>query len=148
MRVDCLNGFYRFYPDNVGDLRVWAKWYDALEKRDNYYTFPALAKAPDHSFKGRIIDDVTYTANYAGEPWEVLKANNLTYDIATGAVVNKYLITDFINLDDGLIINTPFLPQAYSISGFVNRVSGFSGYWDSVFNIFKLERLQYENILG
>lgn len=148
MRVDCLNGYYRFYPENVGDLRVWAQWYTPLVRRDNYYTFEPLAEFKDYAFQGRLANGVLLTKNYAGEPWEVMKANNLTYNIASNKITNKNLITDFLEVDDGLIINSPILPQAYSIVGFVNRLESFTGYWDSRFNVFKLERLEYAGILG
>lgn len=144
MKVNCTNGFYRFYPENVGELRVWAEWNTPLAKRDNYYTFPLLAAFPDYSFKGRQIGLYAFTKNYAGAPWEVLRANNLTYDVAANDIRPAAMVTDFLSVDNGLIINTPILPQAYSVSGTL-RVTGFSGYWDSDFNVFKLEEVQYES---
>lgn len=147
MKITGENGFYKFYPDDAGDLEVWESLNTKLTPYGDCYTFPELAEVEDYSFIGWPIGLNLATTNYAGTPDEVLRENNLTYSLSLKSIVNKNLIIGFLTLYDGITTNSAELPQLYSINGF-ERLKAFSCYWDKGFNIYKFERLDYESILS
>ncbi len=146
MKVDCINGFYKFTPDNVGEMRIWQD-YNGIELANcgDFMTFEHLAKMPNYSFINGTIDNNQLIVNYAGEKSEVLKRNNLVYDWEKDIIVPKNSITASLNVDRDIFINAAKLPQAGAINGLV-RMVGFSGFWNMSYNMYKIERFEYESI--
>lgn len=131
----------------MGEVLIWQQYYNNLVCAGDYWTFSELAELQNYSFKGRLIDFAPTIVNYAGTPWEMMKQNNIAFNYLAKKFVNKLMIVSALKYDDGLVKNSPILPQAYSIDG-LNRMHSFTGFWDKNFNVFKIERFFYESILG
>lgn len=148
MIVNCVNGFYKFIPENVGEIHIWEDYNEtSLAPVDDFFTFPELAAMPNYSFIGGLYKGNNLIANYAGEKSEFLKRNNLVFDYANKIFVNKNLIFDIFDYDDDIFPNTPILPQAGSIRE-LNRLMSFWGTWDYKFNIYKFMRFEYESTIS
>lgn len=148
MIVDCIHGFYKFVPENLGDIAIWQDYNEKeLVSAGEYYTFKSLAEMPNYSFIGGTYAGNPLIVNYSGEQSEVLRQNNLIYDYDKDTFMSKYLMFAQLNYDDDLYPNTPILPQAGTIRG-LQRMVGFSGFWDYKFNIYKILRFDYESVLG
>ena len=146
MKVDCENGFYKFFTDNVGELRIWEDYNGIkLTRCGDFFTFEALAAMPNYSFTGAKLGEESLIVNYAGDKAQVLKLNNLVYDYTTNKIVNKLKVLTGVYVDNDLFINTPILPQAGGKNGF-KTLTGFSGFWNANYNMYKIESLKYENI--
>lgn len=148
MIVNCINSFYKFIPENVGEIHIWEDYNEtSLVPVDDYFTFPELAEMPDYSFIGGIYKGNTLLVNYSGEKSDFLKKNNLVFDYTNKEFINKSLIFETFNYDDDIYPNTPILPQAGSIRE-LQRLISFWGMWDYKFNIYKFMRFEYESIFG
>ena len=87
MRLNCDNGYYKFFPAYVGEIMIFEiKNGVKLYPVKDYYTFKALAEFPNYSLKGQpITGGITAVVNYAGTPEEVLAKNPyVSYDAETG----------------------------------------------------------------
>jgi len=147
MRVICEKGFYKFFPQNIGEInRFQVKYGKNLVQSDDYFTFPVLANLPNFSFAGQIYSgNILATVNFAGKKEQVMAANGFTFYQPTQDLVLKssifkkmdYSFTNFLLMSN--------LPQAYCYdeNGIIN---GFNGFIDVDFMRFKLERFFYENI--
>lgn len=147
MRIVCENGFYKFFPDNIGEIRRFQSKYGVnLLQCEDYFTFEVLAELPNFSFAGQIYSGIfPAIVNYAGSREEVLAANGYTYYQATKSLIlkasvfleNKYSLSNFFFSDT--------LPQAYSYDS-NGIMTGFNGFCDVDFMRFKIERFFYESI--
>lgn len=154
MIVNCINSFYKFIPENVGEVHIWEDYNEmSLTPVDDYFTFQELAEMPDYSFINGIfggnllLGGNVLKVNYAGEKSEVLRKNDLIFDYKEKEFINKNLIFETFDYDEDLYPNTPILPQAGSIRG-LQRLTSFWGTWDYKFNIYKFMRLEYEGLFS
>lgn len=143
MRIICKNGYYKFFPIDIGGLKFFSELYGSLKPEGDYYTFDTLQELDNYIFAGWPIGITTATKNYAGDKSELLKANGLTYNYITGQIVPIISIIGEMRIDAGAYMATPELPQAHKFIG-LNRVTGFSGFYDWGLKIFKIERLFYD----
>ena len=81
MKLICENGFYKFFPSFVGEVKLWEnKNGTKLFKVRNFWTFESLANFPNYSFAGQFVFGIIPALkNYAGRPEDVLEKNQLTY---------------------------------------------------------------------
>jgi hypothetical protein len=58
-----------------------------LALKDHYYTFSDLIDAPNYSIAGGAFLGAPTTVTFSGQPWEVMRENELVYDFSRGLVV-------------------------------------------------------------
>lgn len=99
MRVECEHGYFRFYPRFTSErfefetiFRLPLTWVGS------WYTFPLLSTAPEYSIQGGEYLGASATKTYEGKPWEIMRQNNLVYDIANAEVVPIQSISGNVEL--------------------------------------------------
>jgi len=149
MRIICEKGFYKFFPQEVGDIkRFEAKTGYSLVQSEDYFTFPVLAALPNFSIVGQPYSGlIVGLKNYAGKREEVMAQNGLTYHVKlkrlllassfAGFTKMKYDYSNFIVMGE--------LPQAYFYDD-SGLITGFSCVLDLKFMRFKIERFFYSEI--
>lgn len=149
MKIECLNGFYYFYPESVGELFNWEELNEELTSIGDAYTFPKLASFPEYVWAGHIVNGLPMIMNYAGKREEIFRRNNLTYNIALGTVTSSLGVWGLLDCGEGLFISSDELPQAYYLDKNQRRISGFLAFWDMVHNMYKIEQFYYSSgVLG
>lgn len=149
MKLICDKGYYKFFPDYVGEVKLWEnKNGIRLYPKGEFWTFESLAKIPNYSFVGHLIYGIIPAiTNYAGDPVDVLAKNNLTYNVNLATITPKAVVLiQRLNYANGAYLTFPSLPQAFALDKDLNRVTGFEAFIDVKMNIYKIERLFYENI--
>ena len=148
MKIKCESGFYKFLPENQLELQVLQKKYGyVLIYTRGFWTFKELAELQNYSFTGHHLTGVNFgTTNYAGKPEDVLKKNNLTYNLKLGTITPKVAILTYLKYDKGAFITTKELPQAFGFDKDGQKISGFEGFLNVALGLFKIERFFYENI--
>lgn len=87
MKLRCMHGFFIFEEVKVGEVSAFASYTGLLlAPKGPYFTFEALANAPDYSIKGKALLGFTATKTFAGNPWEVFEANGVIYDFTSGTL--------------------------------------------------------------
>lgn len=146
MRIICENGFYKFFPEKIAEVkRFQTKFGVELVECEDYFTFPVLAALPNYSFIGHVYSGVIVgLANYAGKREEVMAANGLTYHIGLKRLILRASFSGFTKLDYVVsnYIFTNTLPQAYFYDN-NGLITGFNGFVDVDFMKFKIERFFY-----
>jgi hypothetical protein len=96
VKIDCLNGFYKFTPENPLDLsRLKIVFGIELVPYDDYFTFSILRDMDNFSIVGfPVMSGIIPSAgiakkNFAGKKWEVLKENNLIYNLRLNAITEQ-----------------------------------------------------------
>lgn len=94
MKLICENGFYKFFPSFVGEIKLWEnKNGIRLFKMRDFWTFESLANFPNYSFMGQFVFGIIPAlVNYAGSPEEVLAKNKLTYNVKLGTITPRALV--------------------------------------------------------
>ena len=148
MRVICNNGFYKFYPQEIGEIRRFGDKYGIdLVQDGDYFTFTTLAELPNYSFKNHIYSGLFLgTVNYAGDKDDVMAKNGYTFYQETNNLILKSAIFNKMRYNYSNYIYMSTLPQAYSYDDF-GIITGFSGFIDIDFMRFKIERFFYVKTL-
>jgi len=148
MKIICENGFYKFYPQKIGDIMRFQKKYSvALVNCEDYFTFKVLADLPNYSFTAQPYSLLAPgIVNYAGKRDEVMAKNGYIYYQGTESLVLKNTFVKRMNYEFSNYIIMDNLPQAYCYDA-KGIISGFSGFIDIDFMKYKIERFFYEAIL-
>ena len=135
MKIRCLHGYFIFEESNPSQVSDFMR-YSGLEivPKGPYYTFADLEDAPEYTFKNRPIEigltPLPATANFAGKPWEVLEANEMIYDFATGILRPITSITQVVSIDDGsnrYVAPGLILPGSITVEGL--RVKDYAAWY-------------------
>tara|TARA_R110000787_G_scaffold130064_1_gene241983 strand:- start:2193 stop:2636 length:444 start_codon:yes stop_codon:yes gene_type:complete len=147
MRIVCLNGFYKFYPQNIAEVRRFqVKYGKPLVQCKNYFTFPILAELPEYSFFGQNYSgSLPALVNYAGKKEEVLSANGYTFYQPSQGLVLKGSFLQKMNYSFSNFFHMDNLPQAFNYDD-IGIITGFNGFVDVDYMIYKIERFFYEDI--
>ena len=147
MKIICKKGFYKFFPQNIGEVMRFQKKYGvALYECDDYFTFKVLSELPNYSFIGHRYSGLTVgLVNYAGKIEEVMEKNNYIYDQGLQGLILKNTFVKRMNYNINNYIFMSELPQAYCYDT-NGIISGFEGFVDVDYMKFKIERFFYENI--
>lgn len=98
MRIDCENGFYRLYPEGSNELLLLSTLYGSeLVNSGDFYTFAYLRDLPTYSIEGLKYGDIVAQKTYAGRKEDVFLLNSTVYDLATGKIKDRLLITQDIS---------------------------------------------------
>lgn len=143
MKLICNNGFYKFFPDFVGEIKLWeTKNGIRLYKCGEYWTFASLANFPNYSFAGRPLGMSIAIANYSGTPEEVFVKNQLTYNLKLGTITPRALVqVQRLNYANGAYMTFPEIPQAFALDKNLNSIASFEAFVDVRLNTYKIERL-------
>lgn len=149
MKIICINGFYKFYPENIGDVkRFQIKYGVSLVQCENYFTFETLAKLPNYSFIGHPYSgSIVGLANYAGNRQEVMTANGLSWrlDLKRLILTSSYSGFKKMNYDTGNFIIMTDLPQAYFYDK-AGLITGFTAFLDLNFMRYRIEKFYYAEV--
>jgi hypothetical protein len=147
MRIVCEKGFYKFYPDEIVELRRFVDKYGVdLVECEDFFTFEVLANLPNFSFKGQPYSGaILGVENYAAKKEEVMAINGFAYQQQIKGLAPTSLISGQMDYAFSNYIVMDSLPQAYFFDkgGVIN---GFNGFVDVDFMKFKIERFFYESI--
>lgn len=119
MKIKCKHGFYIFEETNPAQMSDFMRYSDLeIVPRGTIFTFKDLELAPEFSIIGKPIEigssPLPAVADFAGEPWEVLEANQMVYDFTTGLLRPIDSITRIVSIDDG---SNRFIAQGLILSG-------------------------------
>lgn len=146
MRIICRKGYYKFYPESVNELLLFADKYGELVQVKDYYTFPALAQLPDYSIKNQLYGGIVSLVNYASSPDRVFAQNKLKYDLESGTIKQ--------NITDGKVgeHTTNYvwvvvgIPPVYAFLENKSVTTGFDGWLNVVKGYTLISRWEIENI--
>lgn len=131
MKIKCQHGFFTFEETSVGQVSDFQSRYEiAIAPFRDRYTFEDLIDAPTHSIKNALYMGQTALKTFAGEPWDVFKANGLVYNFNTGLIVPISSVTETVDItlagnrffSSGLI-----LPGSVTADG--SRVTDYSAWF-------------------
>lgn len=151
MKLICNNGFYKFFPDFVGEIKLWENKNGVrLYHCEDFWTFQDLAEFPNFSFTGQpLFGLILAIVNFAGKPEEVLAKNKLTFNVKMGTITPRALVLiNHLDYAGGAFLTFPSLPQAFALDADLQPVSGFEAFIDVRLNMYKIERFFYEDISG
>ena len=127
MRIDCLNGYFFFREDKIGEVAQFMAHYSlSLVAVDDYYTFEALEAAPDHSIKGASYLGNLATVNYEGKPWEVMGQNGYVFDLISGTVKAIASIVNIVSISQaGFYFVSPGLINPGAVTSDGRKVKSY-----------------------
>lgn len=133
MRLICERGFYKFYPEYTGEVKLFQRKFDfSLYPCRDFFTFKELADFPNYSLIGHRIKGTLQIGivNYSGRPEDVLSENLLTYAPALGQIVNIALanINTISYSENDAYMTMSQIPQAFARINPLKVASGFSGF--------------------
>lgn len=147
MRVLCRHGHFAFYPRTTAELSNFISYYGTpLTRVSDYYTFDAVAAAKDYSLEGHSYLNLTASATFEGNPWDVFKANNFVYDLTTNLLVLKTAIKLKVSLPLSgkyYLSPNPILPPGSVFSG-GDKIMSYDGEYEEGFHQLKILGFDYE----
>ena len=145
MRVLCRSGYYSFYPRNERDIsRVCSFYKIELVLNNDHYTFESLKDLETYSIRGNLYSNALATKTVSGQPWEVMKANDLVYSIFLDKLVPKLSITLVAEIKEGnfYYISNSGLLQSGSFNSLGKKITSFDA--EYYFDIHKLRIMSIE----
>lgn len=146
MRIRCLHGYFILEETSAGQASKFSSLYGfELSKRDNYFTFDFLKNAPQYSILGGEYLGATAIKTYAGEPWEVLRANELVYDFTTDSVVPISSITQRVEISQAanyFLSSGLILPGSLTDEG--SRVKEYAAWYLFDRQVFRYSEVSYD----
>lgn len=130
MKIKCLHGFYLIEETRPGQVADFMNIFacELLPFR-NFFTFSALASAPNYALVGGTYLEAPVIQTFEGEPWEIMKANDLVYDFQADAVRPLAGTTQRISLFKGpgsFVSSGLILPGSVTEDG--KRVTDYSAH--------------------
>jgi hypothetical protein len=143
MLIKCLHGYFKFYEKKSGELSdfMTLTGFD-LVPQDDYYTFSALKDAPKYSLLGKTYLNSIAIMTYEGDPWVIMKQNQLVYDFSLGVVVPKLVVTRLVEIErtrNYFVSNGLILPGSLTDRG--TRVTDYSAWF-----LFDTQRFKYTEL--
>jgi hypothetical protein len=148
VRIVCEKGFYKFYPQEIGQVqRFQSKFGADLVQCEDFFTFTQLAALPKFSILGQVYSGLLPgLTTYAGRREDVMAANGYSYYPPAKRILLKSTFAGFRKMDFKIsnFIIMDHLPEAYHTNG-AGLINGFHGFVDVNYMRFKIERFFYEN---
>ena len=142
MKIRCINGFYKFYPENALDLTRFKvlTGYTLVEYLDGY-TFQELADFANYTIEGDYEKTICFNAP------EVFRQNKLCFNLTTQTIVSREKVSQNLTLYKRYknVYQCVGLPQAYGKLG-DDVLTSFSGFFDDDFKVFTIEKLYTSDI--
>ena len=131
MKARCLHGFFIFEETKAGQVSDFMSYTGLiLVPRGTYFTFEFLKDAPNYSIEGESYLGFTAIKTFAGEPWEVMKANGIIYDFSTGVLKPLLSVTQLVSIKTAghrYISNGLILPGSLTDAGM--RVTDYAAHY-------------------
>lgn len=146
MKLICNNGFYKFFPDFVGEIKLWEnKNGIRLFRRGDYWTFEQLVYFPEYSIKGFPLWDLyNGEVNLEATPEEIMGKNNLTFDLKKLTITPRAdVVLRRLDYSEGAFLTFPELPQAFALDKDAEQIVGFEAFVDVRLNQYRIERFFY-----
>jgi hypothetical protein len=131
----------------VGELSYFASRYKLeIEPENDFYTFARLVNAPRYSIQTKPYIDPAAIASktFEGNPWDVMRENNLVYDFTLDMVRPIVSITKKLQIQGAL---NYFFSDGLLLPGSINslgqRVLSYSGYFASDGLQFRYSEVEY-----
>jgi hypothetical protein len=146
LRIDCLHGYFIFSESLSGQMSRFMSLFNfQISRNKDHYTFLNLLDAKKYALIGGVYLDAPITKTYEGEPWEIMRENDLIYDFSRGRLVNINTITTRVSgqrssnyfLFDGLI-----LPGSIMDDG--SRVRDYSAWYNFERSSFRYSEVKSE----
>ncbi len=88
LKIECLHGFYKFHEDYAGEASQFMTLYGFdLAMEQDYFTFSYMKSAPRYAISGGTYLGADAVKTIEGNPWDIMRANDLVYDFTVDAVV-------------------------------------------------------------
>ena len=145
MKILCEKGYYKFYPDNIVELRRFIEKYGvALIQCEDYFTFEPLASLPKFSIAGQFYSGLNFaTKTFSGKREEVMAANGYSYNQMTKSLtLIPALLPYKMDYSFSNYIVMSSLPQAYFRENF-GIITGFYGWVNVDIMKYNIERFNY-----
>lgn len=146
MKISCLHGYFIFNETEAGQISKFVSRYDLpISLNGDHYTFDDLVDAPKYSIAGSTYLGAVATTTYEGEPWEVMRQNNLIYNFSTGLVEPIATIVQSFNLSTAgnyFVSNGLIVPGSVTDDG--SRVKDYSALYSSKELRFKYSEVGFE----
>jgi hypothetical protein len=131
IKINCRHGFFRFIESTPGECAEFSAIFGfELARFEDSFTFEGLALAKDYSILGGQYLGNVATATYAGDPGEVMRANELVYDFRYSEVTPIASITQPVEISQSgfyYVSNGLILPGSIRADG--TRVTDYSAWY-------------------
>jgi hypothetical protein len=148
MKIDCLHGYFLFDELKPGQIQDFSRifGFEIESLQDGLVsTFASLKDAPFYSIQGGEYLGAPCVATYCGRPWDIMKANDLVYDFTNDQVVNKYSITQVVEIyETNKFILSGGLIQPGSITTGGLIITGYTCFFDKSAMEFKYKGFIYD----
>jgi hypothetical protein len=128
MKVRCVHGYFFFEEDRTGQFSDFVNRFGlSILPNGDHFTFEALVGAPRYAIAGNTYLGAPATVTYEGEPWEIMRANQLIYNFETGLVQSLLAVTQLTPLRSTgryFLANGLILPGSLTDEG--SRVTDYS----------------------
>ena len=143
MKIICENGFYKFYPSNLVDIRrFFEKYGTRLVQCEDFYTFEALANLPKYSIATQPYAGLIATKTCSGKREEVMAKNLFTYNQSLKAVAPIASVVGKIDYSYANYWIMSNLPQAFFYDNF-GIIIGFYGWVNLDYMKFNIDQFYY-----
>lgn len=145
MRIECIHGYFKFTEQSPGDLSRFVSMYELeLGRAGDHFTFEDLIDAPRHSIAGGTFLGCPTLQTFEGEPWDVMRENDLVYNFQTGLVVPILTIIQTVSITPaGFYFVAPGMILPGSITDDGSRVTDYSAFFNSDRSTFKYSEIGY-----
>lgn len=149
MKIRCLHGYFIFEETNPSQVSDFMR-YTGLKivPHGTFFTFEDLEDAPDFTIIGKKIEigkvPLPAIADFSGEPWEVLEANQMVYDFSLGLLRPILSITQIVSIDDGgnrYLAPGLILPGSLTVEG--KRVKDYAAWYSRTTQRFMYTEVSY-----
>lgn len=135
MRVLVRHGHFAFYPRERDEVQKFRRIFGIqLHAERDYFTFQGLVGLPRWSQVGRVFGNLPAVATYEGQtPWDVMRANNFVYSLATGFLIPISAVTATTSLPQSLdyaIASRPLVQPGSVIVTSAKVLTGYEGELD------------------
>lgn len=147
MKINCVKGFYKFYPESANDLTLFADIFGVeLIKSGDYFTFGALASLDDYSIKNQNYGGIPAKINYAGTQSDVFASNGLKYDAENDLITTSDIIDTVGEHRSNYNWVVTGICPAFARLADNTLITGFDGYIDVINGFTVIYRWEYANI--
>ena len=88
MQIRCIAGFFQFRETSAGEISRLNSFFGFdLVAKDDYFTFSFLKDAPEYAIVGGEYLGAEVSKTFEGEPWDVMRENEIVYDFLNDEMV-------------------------------------------------------------
>lgn len=145
MKIICRHGHFLFDETEPGEIGRFSMVYDVeLEALGDLFTFPFLVDAEKFSLVGKTYLNLPATKMFEGEPWEIMKANGLVYDLGLDLlkpVLTVVSVVELMESDFYYVSKSLIQPGSLLKSG--DRIVDYTAWFDWKSSSFKYTEIGF-----